>query len=56
MEKPLLTRRETADLLGVSEKTLFNWEKAGSIKSTRLGRLVRFTREEINRIAKEGIL
>lgn len=52
---PLLTYREAAKFLGVSERQLYQWEKAGLVKATRLGKLVKYHRDELERIAREGV-
>ena len=46
-EKPFLTRKETAELLGVSLATLHLWEKAGILKPKRIGRRVLYTMEAV---------
>lgn len=53
--KVLNTRRESAEFLGVSERQLDEWLKQGLIQATRLGRLVRVHRDELMRVASEGI-
>lgn len=53
--KPLLTYREAAEALGVSERSIYGWVKSEQIASTRLGRLVRIRRDEVERVAREGI-
>lgn len=51
-DKPFLTVRETAKLLGVHENTVRNWVKAGTLVSARLpgGTAHRFAREEVQRL------
>ena len=44
------SRKETAKMLGVSLMTLWNMEKRGEIKPTRIGRRVLFDESEIKRI------
>jgi excisionase family DNA binding protein len=51
----LSTRREAAAFLGVSERQLDAWIATGAIRATRLGRLVKIHRDELERIAREGI-
>lgn len=51
----LSTRREAAAFLGVSERQLDAWIAAGAIRATRLGRLVKVHRDELERVAREGI-
>jgi hypothetical protein len=50
----LLTAREAARFLRVSQAQLARWEKAGLVNSTRLGKLVKYHRDELQRIAREG--
>ncbi|MEO1496630.1 MAG: helix-turn-helix domain-containing protein [Planctomycetota bacterium] len=54
-DRILYTRRDAADFLGVSERQLDTWLKRGAIQPTRLGRLVRVHRTELERVAAEGI-
>lgn len=42
-QKLLLTSREAAIALSVSERTLWSLKKAGSIRALRLGRSVRYS-------------
>lgn len=44
------SRKETAKILGVSLMTLWNMQKRGEIKPTRIGRRVLFDESEIKRI------
>lgn len=53
--KTLNTRREAAEFLGVSERQLDDWIKSEAITATRFGRLVRVHRDELERVAREGI-
>jgi len=46
-ENRLLTRKETAELLGVSLVTLHNWIKSGIIIAYRIGNKVRFKESEV---------
>lgn len=43
----LLTTKEVAAYRRVTPRTIRNWEKAGLLTSVRLGRTVRFRREDI---------
>lgn len=52
--QPLLTSREAAKFLRVSQAQLARWDRAGLVKATRLGRLVKYHREELERIARDG--
>lgn len=46
--KSLLSRKETAALLGISLPTLNEWTKKGVIKSYRIGRKVLYKDDEVN--------
>lgn len=55
-EEPLLVdSKEAARLLGVEPRTIADWRDRGLLSATKLGRLVRFHREELERAAKEGL-
>lgn len=43
----LLTREQTAKMLGVSKVTLYHWTKQGKIKAYKIGSQVRFKESEI---------
>lgn len=51
---PLLTRREAAAFLRMSPNTLDRYAGMGRIKRVRLGGSVRYSREELERITREG--
>lgn len=59
-EQELITRKETAKILGVSLPTLHNWSKLGLLKSYKIATRVRYNRDEVlglfqtNQIAKFG--
>ena len=55
IHRTLLTRRESADRLGCSERTIDNRIRAGSLRAVRNGRLVRIPVSEIERAEQEGI-
>lgn len=44
---PLLTVREAADLLRISERTLWTLTQQGSIPSVRVGRSVRYDQSDL---------
>lgn len=53
--QPILLRpREAAVLLGVSERTLWTLQAEGHIKPTRVKRQLRYSRQELERFAREG--
>jgi excisionase family DNA binding protein len=43
-----LTRKQTADILGVSCPTLLQWTRTGKITGHRIGSRVRYKRSEID--------
>jgi len=45
----ILTRDETKELLQISNGTLFNWERKGILKPTRIGRRVYYSEESIEK-------
>ena len=47
--------KETAEILGVHWQTVRNWVKSGKVKSVQLGRSIKISEEEIERVKKEGI-
>lgn len=46
-QKQILTRKETAEILGISLPTLHAYTMEGKIKSFRLGHLVRYRLEDV---------
>lgn len=52
--KKLMTRKQVAELLGVSRRTVVRMEKAGLIRSMKVGvRLVRFRAEDIEALTAD---
>lgn len=52
----LLNYREVAELLGVSERTVYQLVADGEITPTRIGvKCVRFHPDEVDRIGREGV-
>jgi excisionase family DNA binding protein len=45
--KRLLSVGEVARLLGVSSSTVYRWYERGGLTGTKVGRLVRFSEEDI---------
>ena len=43
----LISRQKAKELLGVSDPTIINWEKAGKIRSYRMGGKIFYNLEEI---------
>ena len=50
----LLTPDEVCDLLSISKKTLYGWTSRHEIPFIKLGRLLRFRREEIDQWLKDS--
>ena len=50
----LYTLQEVAEMLGVTYMTVWNLAKAGKIQTVNVGRLLRITQDEIDRLMKEG--
>lgn len=50
----MLSVKETADLFGVTKRTVFRWIKSGKMKSVKIGRTVRIKESEIKRVIREG--
>ena len=46
-DPPLLTPRDAARRLSLSEKTLYNYTKAGQIPVVRIGRAVRYSLDDL---------
>jgi excisionase family DNA binding protein len=44
-----VTRKKAAELLDVSTMTLSNWDKTGKLKAHKIGRVVRYDLEDINK-------
>ena len=47
-EAEFITRKETAQILGVSLVTLNEWTKTGTIQGYRIGSRVRYKKDEIH--------
>lgn len=55
MEQKIFTRKQTAEFLNVSLGTLGNWETAGLLTPSRIGRRVYYTEIQIhNALNKQG--
>lgn len=50
----MLSVKETAELFGVTKRTVFRWIKSGKMKSVKIGRTVRIKKSEIDRVIGEG--
>jgi excisionase family DNA binding protein len=56
IESQLLTSKQFAHAIGVSEACVRRWTMERKIKVVRLGRLVRIPRSEIQRLSDEGAI
>lgn len=54
MEPATYTRREVAELLKVSVRTVERWEAAGLITPLRIGGTVRFRAEDVDALVTAG--
>ena len=52
-QKELLSTEETADFLGISKNTLYEWIVQKRIPHLKVGRLVKFRREELDEWLKK---
>ena len=50
--KELLTPKEVRALFGVTDKTLHVWSKTGFLPRVRIGGVVRYRREDVERAAQ----
>jgi excisionase family DNA binding protein len=55
LEKAAYTRREAAELFGVSEAAIRLWESQGRLHSLRFGKLRRIPASEIDRVLRYGL-
>jgi excisionase family DNA binding protein len=47
----LLSRREVAGILGVTTTTIYRWDREGVLEGQRIGGVVRYRREDVERLA-----
>lgn len=52
-EEKLLTIKQVAELLGVTEPTLWRWNKEGILKKVKVGNKVRYRESDINKVLEE---
>jgi len=52
--RPMLTIREVAAELGVSEKTIRRWIKTGDLPAWRRGQVLRVSRTALDAFLREG--
>lgn len=50
----LYTQQEVADFFGVHHKTIYNWRMKGMIQAFKVGRGLRYTQTEINRLMENS--
>lgn len=55
-KQPLLTRKEAAEYLGISEQTLAIWKSTGryNLPSVKVGRLVRYKKSALDEFVARG--
>jgi excisionase family DNA binding protein len=56
MEKILFTRREVAELIGLSTASVVALTKSGQLPTVKLGRYVRVSAETLAKFARTGTL
>lgn len=54
LKKDFLTVRETAETLGIAERTVRAWILSRKIGTVKLGRAVRIPGAEITRLVRQG--
>lgn len=52
--EPLITYREAAEILGVTERTVSSLVKEGKLRAVRFGRSVRFDPADIRAFIEQG--
>lgn len=52
--KNLITRKEVANILGVTLPTVIDWEKKGIITGYRIGNRIRYKEEEIFKVVTDN--
>ena len=55
LKKDVLTTQEVCEILQVTRVGLWKWEKQGKLIPTRLGKLIRYKKIDIEKILKDGI-
>jgi excisionase family DNA binding protein len=53
-ERPLMTVVDVAKLVRCSTLTVYRWERAGRLRGIRVGGLLRFKHEDVQRLIDEG--
>lgn len=54
LKKPLLTPQEFGQLVGAARNTVYTWAKEGTIKTVKIGKLVRIPRSEFERLLESA--
>ena len=54
-QEPLLTVREVAQRLSLSDVTVRRWIRCGRLRPVRFGRAVRLTEEDVAALVRRGI-
>lgn len=55
IEKELYNFKDVATILDVSTRTVHAWNADGKIKAVKIGREWKVSREEVDRIKREGV-
>lgn len=56
LAEPFLTVRETADLIGVTIQSIYNWIEEGRLRATKFGKEWRIAKADIRAIYEAGAL
>ena len=51
----LYSLKEVAEVLGVKYLTAYTYAKAGKIKTVKVGRFLRVSQDELERLTREGV-
>lgn len=54
-EKPTLTRKETAEMLGVTTTTLWQWAKAGYLVPVKIGTKVMYRASDVDALLEKNL-
>lgn len=52
----LVTAEDVAELLGVSTAAVYRWARSKTLPSIKVGKIVRFRKDEIDRLLASGSL
>ncbi len=53
-EEKMLTAQEAGELLGVCDRTLYRWRRAGYIEGVRVGGVIKYRRSDCRAILANG--